>query len=286
MQPLPSLAAGPTKFMVELSRAMQGAAETSRDETLARFGADAKAAVEEIHAAATVEAADLRRRADDDVAAVREWSKAEIARIREETEGRIAARKTVLDTEIGEHEQVVEARVDFVGTTVSNYEAEMAAFFERLLAEQDPTRIAAMAEIHAGAAGPGGPRRRDHRSRPPSGSRPAAARGDRRRRCTRGASHGGRRGRRGARPEHAESATPELAFAAAEAEAAAFSGEAEDEAAGLRQRDRRNRDSDHSKPRPVTSPRPSGSAPDAGRRGRAKRPSRNPERTVNGPRPA
>ena len=81
----------PTKFMADLSRAMQVAAETSRDETMARFTADAKAVVEEIHNASTVEAAALRRRADDDVAAVREWSKAEIARIREETEGRIAA---------------------------------------------------------------------------------------------------------------------------------------------------------------------------------------------------
>ena len=86
-----SSARRPTKFMAELSRAMQTAVETSRDETLARLGADAKTVVEEIHAASAVEAAELRRRADDDVAAVREWSKAEIARIREETEARIAA---------------------------------------------------------------------------------------------------------------------------------------------------------------------------------------------------
>ena len=76
----------PTKFMAELSRAMQTAVETARDETIARFGADAKTVIEEIHAASAVEAAELRRQADDDVAAVREWSKSEIARIREETE--------------------------------------------------------------------------------------------------------------------------------------------------------------------------------------------------------
>ena len=91
----------PTKFMAELSRAMQTAVETSRDETMARLGADAKTVVEEIHAASAVEAAELRRHADDDVAAVREWSKAEIARIREETEARIALRKTALDGEDG-----------------------------------------------------------------------------------------------------------------------------------------------------------------------------------------
>ena len=38
----------PTKFMADLSRAMQTAAESSRDETMTRFAADAKVAVEEI----------------------------------------------------------------------------------------------------------------------------------------------------------------------------------------------------------------------------------------------
>src|SRR6266540_1984587 len=86
-----------TKFMAELSRAMQGAAENARAETMTRFEVEAKGVVEEIHAHATDEAADLRRRADDDVAAIREWSKTEIARIREETESRIATRKSGLD---------------------------------------------------------------------------------------------------------------------------------------------------------------------------------------------
>ena len=136
----------PTKFMAELSRAMQTAVETSRDETMARLGADAKSVVEEIHAASAVEAAELRRRADDDVAAVREWSKAEIARIREETEARIALRKTALDGEMDQHGLVVESRVQQVGATVAEFEAQMDAFFERLRSEEDPTRIAAMAE--------------------------------------------------------------------------------------------------------------------------------------------
>ena len=136
----------PTKFMAELSRAMQTAVETSRDETMARLAADAKTVVEEIHAASAVEAAELRRHADDDVAAVREWSKAEIARIREETEARIALRKTALDGEMDQHGLVVESRVQQVGATVAAFEEEMAAFFERLRTEEDPTRIAGMAE--------------------------------------------------------------------------------------------------------------------------------------------
>lgn len=136
----------PTKFMAEMSRAMQGAAATARDETLARLAADLKIVVEEIHAASTVEAAELRRRADDDVAAVRDWSKAEIARVREETEARIASRKSALDGEMEGHTSTIGARVDHVGATVSEYESVMASFFERLKAEEDPSRIAGMAE--------------------------------------------------------------------------------------------------------------------------------------------
>jgi hypothetical protein len=135
-----------TKFLAELSRAMQVAAEKSRDETLARLEADLKVVVEEINAASAVGAADLRRRADDDVAAVREWSKAEIARVREETEARIALRKTALDGEMEAHVGVVATRVERVSATVAEFETEMAGFFERLRAEEDPTRIATMAE--------------------------------------------------------------------------------------------------------------------------------------------
>jgi hypothetical protein len=141
-----SSARRPTKFMADLSRAMQSAAETSRDEAMTRFAAEAKVAVEDIRASSAEEAAGLRRQADDDVAAVREWSKTEIARIREETDSRIAARKQALDGEMDAFAAVIEARVDRVNRAVSEYENEMAEFFERLLAEQDPTRIATMAQ--------------------------------------------------------------------------------------------------------------------------------------------
>lgn len=135
-----------TKFMAELSRAMQAAAENARAETMSRFEVEAKGVVETIHAASTDEAADLRRKADDDVAAIREWSKAEIARIREETEARIAARKSGLDGEMEQHAATVEARIERVAAVVAAFEAQMTSFFERLNAEEDPTRIATMAE--------------------------------------------------------------------------------------------------------------------------------------------
>ncbi|MGZ8724709.1 MAG: hypothetical protein ACXWYG_11785 [Aeromicrobium sp.] len=142
----PSSVRRATKFMAELSRAMQAAVENARTETLARFEIEAKSVVDEIHAGAANGEAELRNKADGDVAAIREWSKSEIARVREETESRIAARKAGLDEEMVEHAATIEARTERIAAVVAAYEVELAAFFERLHAEEDPTRIATMAE--------------------------------------------------------------------------------------------------------------------------------------------
>jgi hypothetical protein len=144
--PAPSPSRKPNKFMADLTKAMQTAAEAARADSLERFSAEAKAHIENIHTSTADEATALRKRADEDVAAIREWSKAEVARIREETDERIAHRKEVLEREIEAHAAQIEARIERVQARVSSFEAEMAAFFERLLAEDDPTRFAAMAE--------------------------------------------------------------------------------------------------------------------------------------------
>ena len=46
----------PNKFMADLTRAMQAAAESARTDTLERFGAEAKAHIESIHASTADEA--------------------------------------------------------------------------------------------------------------------------------------------------------------------------------------------------------------------------------------
>lgn len=129
-----------------LVKAMREAAIASRAETTARLQAEAGARVEAIRARATTETAALRKRADDDVADIREWSKAELARIRQETEERIEARKGELTGEVERHAAVVERLVDEVQSTVSAFEADMDRFFEQLLAETDPARLAGLAE--------------------------------------------------------------------------------------------------------------------------------------------
>lgn len=136
----------PSKFLADLTKAMQAAAESARGETLARFTAEAKSHVEQIHADSANEATELRKRADDDVAAIRDWSKAEIARIRDETDQKINTRKADLEEEVEEHAAAIERRIERVQARVAAFEAEMDAFFEKLLGEEDPTRFAAMAE--------------------------------------------------------------------------------------------------------------------------------------------
>ena len=136
----------PNKFMADLTKAMQTAAEAARADTLERFGAEAKAHIESIHASTADEATELRKKADDDIAGIREWSKTEIARIREETDERIAHRKSVLEREIETHAGQIEERIERVQQRVAGFENDMASFFERLLSEEDPTRFASMAE--------------------------------------------------------------------------------------------------------------------------------------------
>ena len=143
---LPSSGRKPSRFLADLTKAMQAAAEDARSRALAQLQADAKTHIETIHGRSSTESAALRRNADDDVAAVREWSKAEIARIRDETETRITGRKAELEFEIQDHAAVIEREIDAVQKTLVAFEDEMAEFFGRLLGEEDPSRFAAMAE--------------------------------------------------------------------------------------------------------------------------------------------
>jgi hypothetical protein len=136
----------PTKFLADLTKAMQAAAETSRAATLEQFQADAKNHIEQVHARSADEIAEIRREADDDIVGIREWSKAELARIREETERKIGSRRSDLEGELEAHAARVERRIDAVQSRVTGFEAEMDRFFERLRLEEDPAEFAAMAE--------------------------------------------------------------------------------------------------------------------------------------------
>jgi hypothetical protein len=133
-------------LVVGLVKAMRDAARATRQETTTRMRVAATTRIDELRAAGTVEAAALRKRADEDVVAVREWSKTEMARIRDEAEQRIAGRKAQLAREASTHTSEIERVVDEVKAAATSFEADMERFFEVLLAEEDPARLATLAE--------------------------------------------------------------------------------------------------------------------------------------------
>ena len=133
------------RFIADLTKAMQAAAESARSETLTQLQADAKVFIEELHGRSAGQTSELRKRADDDVAAVRDWSKAEVARVREKTEQRIATRKSELEHHLELHAGAIEREIERIHAQIGRFESDMERFFERLRAEQDPGRIAALA---------------------------------------------------------------------------------------------------------------------------------------------
>jgi len=124
---------------------MREAALASRAETTTRLQAEASARVEAIRTEATEESAALRKRVDEDIAGIRDWSKGEMARIRQETEAKIEARRAEAVDESEQYTASVEKLVAQVQGRVDAYEADMDSFFERLLAENDPSALAGLA---------------------------------------------------------------------------------------------------------------------------------------------
>lgn len=129
-----------------LVRAMREAARAAHDEAVATLRVDVAARTEAIREHGTARATELKRAAEADVLSIREWSKAEMARVREETESRIAARKIQLVAETERESRDTDALLDRLTAAVEAFEAETDAFFKTLLAEEDPGRLAGLAE--------------------------------------------------------------------------------------------------------------------------------------------
>ena len=136
----------PTKLMADLAAAIRATAESARDQQLAQLDTEATGIIEMIRAQSEEGAVAIRRKSDEDVSGIRDWAKAEIARIKEESESRITDRKHLLEQEIADHAAAIEDRCAEVESTVAGFRQAMAAYFERLGAEEDPARLATMAE--------------------------------------------------------------------------------------------------------------------------------------------
>jgi len=135
----------PSKFLADLTRAMQTAAEQARVATLEQFRGEGTAVIEQIRTRSTTGATELRRHADDDVATIKDWSKVEIARLREETERRVGIRREQLEGQLERHAALVEHEVEKIRGRLGSFEAEMGQFFDDLVGEDDPAVFAARA---------------------------------------------------------------------------------------------------------------------------------------------
>jgi hypothetical protein len=144
--PAPVAPRKPSKLMVDLGAAIRATAEAARDQALAQVDADLAHVVEAIRSGSKEGEAVLRVRSDEDIAQIREWSRAEIARIKEETERRIAARKSGLDEELAAHSAAIEQRVGQVEGTATAYRTAVSAYADSLGSEDDPSRLATLAE--------------------------------------------------------------------------------------------------------------------------------------------
>ena len=129
-----------------LVRAMLDAAETARQDVIRGVADAAKARMDQIQVDSTESEAEARSVTDSDIAEIREWSKAQMARIRGETDVRITDRKRQLEAQTGELGALHQRRLDHVQHVVDAYESEMEAFFETLFAEDDPARLAGLAQ--------------------------------------------------------------------------------------------------------------------------------------------
>lgn len=133
-------------LLTGLVRAMRDSARSTREETTARLRVEAEARVGVIRARSAADAAALRTQADEDVVGIRDWSKAEMTRIRLETAQRIDARRTQLATDSHALSSLTGLLVTEIEAAVATFETEMKAFFKALLAEEDPTQLATLAE--------------------------------------------------------------------------------------------------------------------------------------------
>jgi hypothetical protein len=136
----------PTKLMVDLTAAIRATTEAARDQRLGQLDTEAEAVVGLIRAQSSEGVSALRRRSDEDVSAIRDWAKAEIARIKQESDARVADRQHLLERELEGHALAIEDRVAEVSSMVTGYRTAMEAYFSRLAAEEDPARLATMAE--------------------------------------------------------------------------------------------------------------------------------------------
>lgn len=137
-EPAPEPVSEASPFLRELVDAMRGVAESSRESTLADLRTSLDERIQEMRAAASEHADDLRRRSDHDLTGIGEWERTEIERVRSEAEQRRDARHAKLERELADHQAASDREMEATRRKLTDYERDLAAFFAELAEIQDP----------------------------------------------------------------------------------------------------------------------------------------------------
>lgn len=132
-------------FLADLVGAMRSVVEASRDRALADLRTAVEAGADGADASTVERQAQLRTRADADVASIGDWERGEIDRVRTEATRKVAARRQLLDQELAEQEARREAERAALQAQVADYERRLGAFMDELAAIKDPAAFAAAA---------------------------------------------------------------------------------------------------------------------------------------------
>src|SRR5438093_11216615 len=147
MSPTTPPAANPSEDLQRnLVDAMRRVAEEARDGALARLRESVAERTEELKARDTARIAELREKAEGEIAGTGEWEAAEIERVREEAVFRVEARRRQLEEQLAEMSATVESEVASIQARVAGYESEIGAFFGQLSEISEPAAFAAAAK--------------------------------------------------------------------------------------------------------------------------------------------
>jgi hypothetical protein len=137
----PSEAAEP--FLQSMVDAMRRIAEQARDDAMAALAASVEERATVTRSATELRAAELRDKADDDIARIGEREQGEIQRVHDEAAAKVDARQRQLDVQLQANTAAGEAALGVVGSRVDAFEEQLAAFFNKLSEMHDPAAFAA-----------------------------------------------------------------------------------------------------------------------------------------------
>ena len=136
----------PAGFMRDLVAAMRGVAEETRQTSLTELRTSSEDRVRTLQAETEQRSAELRNRADADIAAVGEWARAEEERIKQEAEQKVVARRAQLDQQLAAESSRAESAAAALRERVAAYERELDTYHAQLSDIADPAAFAAAAK--------------------------------------------------------------------------------------------------------------------------------------------